>query len=200
MRGMPDSTGRIIKTNPFPPMRKYTLHKPLRTSNIERPTSNVEVKRLKPVSAAKHAEDGACPDGGWKPLSREQKARLSILARQAYAHQKVQGMKVDEWRREVSQQVCGCRISEATQGNWADLKSAFEDLCGNVEKAFRTQMREGDNKRRVAMWKLTQALAAKGLETGYAGKICRAQFKCELEEASAKQLWCLFYTITNRKN
>ena len=171
-------------------MKIYTLHKTPRTPAV----------RVKPVSAAKHAEDGACGDGGWKPLSREQKARLSILARQAYAHQGVQGMTVDEWRREVSERACGCRISEATQRNWADLKSAFEDLCGQVEKAFRTQLREGDNKRRVALWKLTQALAAKGLETSYAGKICRIQFKCALEEASAKQLWCLFYTITNRKN
>jgi hypothetical protein len=154
---------------------------------------------LKPISTAKHAEDGACPDGGWKVLTKEQKARLSILAREAFQFQKVQGFTVDEWRREISIRACGVRISEATQSQWADLKSAFEDLTGKPERAFRTQMREGDNKRRVAMHKLTQALAAKNLAPSYAATICRAQFKCALEQASAKQLWCLFYTITNRK-
>jgi hypothetical protein len=72
-------------------------------------------------------------------------------------------------------------------------------LAGKPVQAYQTQLRDGDNKRRVALWKLTQALSAKGLEMGYAGAICRAQFKCQLEDASAKQLWCLFYTIYNRR-
>jgi hypothetical protein len=157
---------------------------------------------LKPIPTAKHADDAACPDAGWKPLSKEQKARLSMLARKAAEVQRVSGgyKAVDAWRHEISIRACGVRISEATQAHWADLKSAFEDLGGRPEKAFSTQMRAGDNKRRVAMWKLTQALNAKGLAPEYAGKICRAQFKCQLEEASAKQLWCLFYTVTNRRN
>lgn len=154
---------------------------------------------LKPIPDAKRKQDAACPDGGWKRLSNEQKARLSILARAAYQHQKVQGMTVEEWRHEISIRACGCRISEAVQDHWADLKSAFEDLAGKPEKAFKTQLREGDNKRRVAMHKLTTALAAKGLHLSYAASICKTQFKCGLEEASAKQLWCLFYTVTNRR-
>lgn len=155
---------------------------------------------LKPIPAARHAEDGGCADGSWKPLSAKQKQRLAILAREAAVKCGISQHEADEWRREQSILACGVRITEATQKNWADLKSRFEDLAGKVEKAFQTQMREGDNKRRVAMWKLTQALAAKGLQPEYAGAICRAQFKCQLSEASAKQLWCLFYTITNRRN
>lgn len=154
---------------------------------------------LKPIPAARHAEDGQCPDGSWKPLSNEQKKRLAILARQAAVACGISSHEADEWRREQSILACGLRITEATQKHWADLKSRFEDLGGRPEKAFQTQMREGDNKRRIAMWKLTQALTAKGLQPEYAGKICRAQFKCQLEEASAKQLWCLFYTVTNRQ-
>ena len=156
---------------------------------------------LKPIPGAKHVDDAACPDAGWKPLTNEQKARLSILARKAAEVQRVAGgyKAVDAWRHEISIKACGVRISEATQSHWADLKSAFEDLGGRPEKAFHTQMREGDNKRRIALWKLTQALAAKGLHPGYAAAICRAQFKCSLEDASAKQLWCLFYTVTNRR-
>jgi hypothetical protein len=155
--------------------------------------------KLAPVSTAKHAADAGCPDGSWHRLTREQKARLSMLAREAFLFQKVQGMDRDEWRQEIAIRACGCRISEATQAHWADLKSAFQDLAGKPEKAFQTQMREGDNKRRVALYKLTGALAERGLQPAYAATICRAQFKCSLEEASAKQIWCLFYTVTNRR-
>jgi len=175
-------------------MRTYVLRP--RTA-AARPAAVVQ-----PIPAARRAQDAACPDGSWKPLSKEQKARLSILARKAAEVQGITGgyKAVDEWRHEIAMRACGLRISEATQANWADLKSAFQDLAGHVEKAFQTQMREGDNKRRVAMWKLTKALEEKNLAPAYAAAICRAQFKCPLELASAKQLWCLFYTIQNRKN
>jgi len=156
--------------------------------------------KLKPLGAARHAEDAACPDGSWKPLTNEQKSRLAILAREAAGKCGISSHEADEWRREQSLLACGVRITEATQAQWADLKSRFEDLAGRPEKAFQTQMREGDNKRRVALWKLTQALKDKELHLEYAAKICRAQFKCPLELASAKQLWCLFYTITHRRN
>ena len=39
--------------------------------------------RLKPISDTRHAGDAGCPDAAWKALSKEQKARLSILAAQA---------------------------------------------------------------------------------------------------------------------
>lgn len=170
-------------------MKHYTLRK---RGDGHRPT-------LQPIPTAKHAEDAACPDAAWRRLTNYQKGRLSMLARKASVKCGISSHEETEWRREQSILACGCRISEATQAHWADLKSRFQDLAGEVEKAFQTQMREGDNKRRVAMWKLTQALNAKGLQTTYAAAICRAQFKCALEDASAKQLWCLFYTVTNRK-
>ena len=91
----------------------------------------------------------------------------------------------------------------------AAILSTLEELSPNIiclagymrllTATFWTQLREGDNKRRVAMHKLTEALRAKELPLSYVAAICRAQFKCSLEEASAKQLWCLFFTVTNRK-
>jgi hypothetical protein len=170
-------------------MKFYTLHK------------SKPAVRVKPISDAGHARDAECPDGGWKPLTHEQKARLSILAREAAIAQgrSLKKQDLDEFRHELAIHACKRRISEATQSDWADLKSAFQDAAGKPEAAFRTQMREGDNKRRVAMHKLTTALAAKGLAPAYAGSICRAQFKCPLEEATAKQIWCLFYTVQNRR-
>lgn len=153
---------------------------------------------LRPISDTRHADDKLCPDGGWKPLTVKQKARLSILARQAFEVQKVQGMAVKEWRHEIAIQVCGFRISEAANDHYSDLKSAFQDLAGNPEKAFKTQLRAVDNKRRVAMHKLLQACKSGGLHESYAASICHAQFKVPLTEASGKQLWCLFFTISKR--
>lgn len=156
---------------------------------------------LNPIGEARHSEDSSCPDAGWKALTKNQKTRLSIMARKAAETQGVslKSRDLEEWRHEVCIRACGCRISEATQANWADLKSTFEDLGGQPEQAFLTQIREGDNKRRVAVHKLTQALAGKGLDVSYAAKICQVQYKVPLDQASAKQLWCLFYTVTNRK-
>lgn len=156
--------------------------------------------RLKPVSDTKHREDGSCPDGGWKRLTKNQKSRLAILAREAFAAQKVIGVSFEDWRHDVAIRACGNRISEATQSQWADLKAAFQDLAGQPDKALNTHLRDADNKRRVAMHKLTTALTERGLDMSYAASISRTQFKCELDSASAKQLWCLFFTVTNRRS
>ena len=159
------------------------------------------ILHTRPIPGAKHAEDGKCPDASWKALSKIQKARLSMLAAKAYAFQNIgPAVTLAEWRREESIRACGLRISEATQAHWADLQSAFQDLAGMPGRAFATQMREGDNKRRVALHKLASELAAKGLHPSYAASICRCQYKCALEDASAKQIWCLYFTIKNRRN
>ena len=173
-------------------MKTYTLRKPAFAAPASR-------TRLQPIGTARHSRDAECPDAGWKRLSNNQKARLSMLARKAYVLQRVQGMDFDEWRHEIAINACGVRISEATQSHWADLKTAFQDLAGDPVGAMNTQIREGDNKRRVAMHKLTTALAAKNLPAAYAASICFAQFKVPLAEASAKQIWCLFYTVQNRR-
>lgn len=159
----------------------------------------LKTPKLTPIADRRHAEDDACPDGGWHPLSRLQKARLAILAREAFDHLNVQGMSLADWRHEVALRVCGKRISEATQSDWADLNSELLDLAGRHEKAFAGQLRAVDNKRRVALHKLTTAIKERGLHVSYAESICLAQFKVPLAEATAKNLWCLFYTVTNRR-
>lgn len=154
---------------------------------------------LKPISGARHAGDAECPDAGWKRLSNEQKGRLSMLAGQAYERLKVYGISLKEWRHQTAIDACGHRISEATQSHYPDLLSAFQILAGQPEKAFKTQMRSGDNKRRVAMFKLTEACQERGLHMSYPDSICHTQFKIPISEASAKQIWCLFYTVTKRR-
>lgn len=160
----------------------------------------LKTPRLKPIAASRHAADAKCPDAGWKRLTNKQKGRLSMLAATAYTHQQVQGMTVKEWRHEISINTCGVRISEAIQDHYDNLKSAFQDLAGQHAGAYRTQVRSKDNKRRIAMHKLITACKERGLNSSYPASICMTQFKCPLEEASAKQLWCLFFTVTNRRD
>lgn len=172
---------------------KYMLRKPAATGPAPDRT------RLQPIGTARHSRDSECPDAGWKRLSNKQKARLSILARKAYRLQRVQGIDPEEWRHEVAISVCGCRISEAVQDHWTDLYSAFVDLAGEPEKAFEAQLRSGDNKRRVALYKLTGACKERGLDISYAEAICMDTFKSQLAKATAKQIWCVFFTVTNRR-
>jgi hypothetical protein len=173
-------------------MITYTLSKPLPPRAV----------KLQPIADRHHAADAACPDGGWKALTREEKKRLCMLAASAAKARglDLRGKTLDAWRAAESIKACGLRISEATHAHWADIKAHFECLGGQYEKAFETQLRDGDNKRRVAMHKLQNELAAKRLPPAYAESICRTQYKVGLAEASAKQLWCLFYTVKNRKN
>lgn len=174
-------------------MKTYTLRKPAFAAPVSR-------TRLQPIGTARHSRDTECPDAGWKRLSNKQKARLSMLAAKGYAFQRVQGMSLEDWRHEIAIRACGVRISEATQDHWADLKTAFLDLAGDPVGAMRTQLREGDNKRRIALHKLTKACEQRGLAMSYAESICRDQFKVPVSQASAKQIWCLFFTISKRGN
>lgn len=179
-------------------MKTYTLRKPTATGGLRAPAFSARRTRLEPIGTARHSRDAECPDAGWKRLSNKQKSRLSILARKAYTLQKVQGIDFDEWRHEVAIQACGVRISEATQSHWADLKTAFLDLAGEPVKAMNTQLREGDNKRRIALYKLTQLCTERSLDISYAETICRSTFKVPIAQASAKQIWCIYFTITKR--
>ena len=160
----------------------------------------LKTPRIKPIAASRRVGDAGCPDAGWQRLTNKQKGKLSMLAAKAFAHQKVQGMTATEWRHEIAISTCGVRISEAIQDHYNDLKSAFQDLAGYHAAAFRTQVRSPDNKRRIAMHKLVSACKERGLNESYPASICFDQFKCSLADASAKQLWCLFFTVTKRRN
>jgi hypothetical protein len=107
-------------------------------------------------------------------LSKGEKTHLAIEARKAYAKMEGNGAtdeSFDEFRHRIALQACGRRISEALRADYSALAAAH---------------------------KLKQALSAAGLADGYAATICLQQFKTGIESASTKQLWSLFYTITNR--
>lgn len=153
----------------------------------------------RPAPPARVPRDYA-PDGGGNPLTRGQKARLCILAKRAAdrAGLPESGPEHDAWRAEEAVDCCGRRISAALQRHWPALHARFADLAGDVATAFKTLVAESGNPRRVALWKLRKALEEAGLDESYAAKICRDQYKCRPDEATAPQLWRLVFTVKNR--
>jgi hypothetical protein len=53
--------------------------------------------------------------------------------------------------------------------------------------------------RELVLRKLKSECAARGVAIEYPAKICRVQYKCQLEEASPNQLWQLVFTVRNRR-
>lgn len=90
-------------------------------------------------------------------------------------------------------------LCEMTQAHYATVLAHFQALAGDGAAADRTRARDADNGRRIARYKLDEALRERGLTPGYVGAICRRQFRCELGDASAGQLWKLVYTVRNRR-
>jgi len=92
------------------------------------------------------------------------------------------------------QSLCAC-----TQAHYGRLVAHFQALGGNAAAATRTLVRDADNDRRIARYKLDEALRERGLREEYAAAICRRQYRCGLDGANARQLWSLLYTIRNRR-
>lgn len=144
-------------------------------------------------------------------LSLIQKRDIAIAARQAYdrwpEREAFEAINADQsktacfeaWRHVETRKAVGIEsLCECTQANYARVLAHFQRLAGQESVAKHTEAKDQDNPRRIAFWKLDQALRERGLGRGYAITICRSQYRCELTEASAGQLWRLIYTIRNR--
>ena len=94
-------------------------------------------------------------------------------------------------------------VTPAARGGRSPAICAATRVRGSVRAAAaaaeRTLARDADNDRRIARYKLDQALRERGLGESYAAAICRTQYRCSLAEASPRQLWRLVYTIRNRR-
>lgn len=146
-------------------------------------------------------------------LSNEQKAAICRLARRAYdtwagreafedANDGLSMSKCFEaWRRVEQGKAVGRQsLRDCTSDNdYLRLTAHFQNLLGDSGRALNSLLRHGEEPRVVAFHKLQLALRERGLHEGYAAAICRRQFRCELGDASAKQLWNLFFTVKNRR-
>lgn len=182
-------------------MKTYHIHPPPhRAVPVDDPAVDTRPADA-PAGAARRRPTDYAPDIAQRPLSRKQKARLCILARQAAEQLGAPqtGPAHHQWRHDQAIAACGHRISAARQAHWADLHAWFVDRAGRADAAFTTLMRADDNPRRIAMHKLREALTQRGLAEAYAAAICQRQNKCPLHDASAPQLWRLLFTVRNRR-
>lgn len=144
------------------------------------------------------------------PLTNDQKQTLAILARRAFdfAGAKARGRgepwngdsaHFEEWRHEHVAKACGkVGLRCCTQLDFRAVRSHFNDLLGNTRAAFNDALAAETEPLRQAQAVLVRELKAAGLRIDYALAICRNQFKCALDDANAKQVWSLVYTVRNR--
>ncbi|MGF1484751.1 MAG: hypothetical protein ACFBZ8_10355 [Opitutales bacterium] len=115
------------------------------------------------------------------------------------------------WRREQQRLAVGeSSLTRMRQEDYLTVKLHFEmlrDTAGRANLdvapsrgATRTMAKLATDEQRRAQWKLDRELERGGFDQAYAESICRTQFKVPLGEATARQLWNLFYTIRNRAN
>lgn len=141
-------------------------------------------------------------------LSQEQKASLAILATRAYQiHADLgthDGLTATEWRHREIATATGGRVQglrEATQRDFVAIRRHFYELTGEVGKAFPDALRDQGERAdwELAWHKLEGACRQWGHAwPGYASAIAQNQFRAALNQCTTKQLWALFYTVTNR--
>lgn len=145
-------------------------------------------------------------------LSHIQKRDIAVAARRAYdrwpereAFEAINSDQsktscFDAWRHVETGKAAGGTQSlcECTQAQYARVLAHFQRLADQESVAQHTEAKDQDNPRRIALWKLDEALRQRGLGRGYAITICRSQYRCALDQASPAKLWRLIYTIRNR--
>ena len=145
------------------------------------------------------------------PLSNLQKAEIGQLARQAWqawegreAFIESNELSVSDcfaaWRHVEQGKACGKQSLKActSEEDYERLRAHFLALAGREGPAARALVRQATNPERIARYKLDEALKAAGFDENYAREICRIQFRCSLRNATARQLWCLVFTVRNR--
>lgn len=142
------------------------------------------------------------------PLDKNQKRILSQLAQRAWNREAAMARArghtltepIDNYRHRHVAQACGkLGLRCCSQDDYGAVKGHFLDLLGEHTQAFQAVHRGEGNGRRVAEFKLVDACKTAGVDITYADRICRTQFRCTIEEASERQLWCLVFTLRNRR-
>ena len=133
-------------------------------------------------------------------LSREQKGKLCILARQAfdaiYGRAPENTAELDEFRHcQVALAVNKPGLRACVNDDYRPLQAWFLDLAGKQGAARNAELAQAAEPRKLALYKLTEALTERKLPLAYVVPICRKKYKCELHEATAKQLWKLFFDV-----
>lgn len=134
---------------------------------------------------------------------------LAAEARRAYETQRRLGLAdedFDAWRHgAVQDAVPGRRgLRDLTQADFAPVRAWLRELAGGQRPGCRRSPSEDDDARR-ARWTLRRSMESHagffggpdGVEA-YVADLFRRIHGTTMEEASARQIWQVFYTLRNR--
>ncbi len=144
------------------------------------------------------------PRRSFNVLTRVQKARLCVLSRQAFEavnhRAPANTAEADQFRHEqVTRAVGADGLRLCRQDDYKALEAFFLDLAGESGQALTAHMEHATEPARVALETLRAECEERGISLNYAEAICRKQYKCELADADANQLWRLTFTVKNRR-
>ena len=129
------------------------------------------------------------------PLTNPQKARLAILAREAFDARSVSvggpddGIDFDEWRRREVGAACGkFGLRACSQDDFLLVEAHFLRLAGRGPEADRAYIAAIGSDRRHLESNVFQACRRYDLRPAYAASLCRNIYKCEISQASAANL------------
>lgn len=133
------------------------------------------------------------------PLDNGQKAKICMLAREAWEHEGRPG-DPQEWRHQEQARACGHGSLRACgQEHYLLLKGHFLSLLGRDEAAFKVLVRHGTEDRRSALYHLQKACRAAGKPyPSHPAALARRIHNVALDEASEKVIWFLVFTIRKR--
>jgi len=137
------------------------------------------------------------------PLSNQQKARLSILAKQAWMLAQKRGaiedgVTFDQWRYDQQKEACSvASLRDADQSHFLPLRGKWFVILGNLELAFYDMLNAGDlpEKTRQMKWRLIGFVAI--LADGIQAEKARIKVMVEADQA-AKEAWN--YTLALAKD
>jgi hypothetical protein len=149
------------------------------------------------------AIDQAVRGGELAPLTRDQKTRLILLARDAWeqAGGAASGQDFTAWRYEQTEAACGrASLRVATQRDFRAIRGHFRGLLGRTRGAFRDAVAAATDDRGFVLAKLRHEIRAAEdvIEAGeaYVRRIARSRFKTgQLEALSSKELWSLVFDL-----
>jgi hypothetical protein len=134
------------------------------------------------------------------PLSREQKARLSIEFKEAWdqngrCDEDGHDISADDYRRHWVQEATGkAGLTACTGDDYLLCLAKAKELKGETGEAVNAHMAHATEDKRIAFHAVTGAL--KGRPLAYAEGIARRMFRgLTLGELSAKQLYSVQYAL-----
>jgi hypothetical protein len=135
------------------------------------------------------------------PLSNRQKFILAALAREAWQQDiknnpLQQAVSEHEFRHDQVRAATGrSGLTSCTQAHYQVIRAHFLQLLGRDDQALNAHYRDTGNGRRIVRHKINQACAAAGVTLNYANAICKSKYKCNLDDASDRQLWSIKFDL-----